>query len=130
MDLNPFLENIWNARAPDAGFTPGLHYDQDGDCLEFLVSNEAFVAERLDKWVTVYRGRESGQVIGSLIKNVRELLQRNPGLRIEVESGPVRLSHFLQAPKFSATSEPVVRMYQQIIQKAEDARLSAELASC
>lgn len=48
-------------------FRPMSTYDPDGDCFEFFVSDEPFRAERLDKWVTVYYGRVSKDVVGSLI---------------------------------------------------------------
>lgn len=127
MEPSEFADRMWSRFGKAEPFQPSAHYDPDGDCLEFLVSDEAFRGERLDKWVTVYRGRSTGRIVGSMIKSIRELLTRNPGLAIEIRSGPVRLSHFLHAPKFSATSEVTVRVYQEIIKEAEDSQLEADL---
>jgi hypothetical protein len=126
MNSEDFVKML-TEKHPAGPFQPAAMYDKDGDCLEFIASNEAFKGERIDKWVTVYRSRHTGMIVGSLIKNVKELLDRNPGLRIEIQSGPVRLSHFLQAPKFSATSKVVVRTYQEIIDKAAESAVEANL---
>ena len=34
-------------------------YNPDGDCIEFFISNESFIAERVDDLVSVYYGRTS-----------------------------------------------------------------------
>lgn len=126
-DPAKFANEVWERFGSDAPFRPFTEYDADGDCLEFVGTNEAFKGERLDKWVTVYRGRKSGKIVGSLIKNVRELLALNPGLCIEIRSGPVRLSHFLLAPKFSATTKLAVLTYEEIIREAEAAEVEVDL---
>lgn len=127
MTPSEFADQIWKRHGTSQPFSAFAEYDPDGDCLEFIAADEAFVGERVDKWVTVYRGRDSGEVVGSLIKNVKELLSKNPGLAIEIRSGPVCLSHILLAPKFSATSELSVRIYRQIIQKADALGINADL---
>jgi hypothetical protein len=126
-DPAEFAKEIWARFGSQEPFKPEARYDSDGDCLEFIAANEAFRGERLDKWVTVYRSRASGRVGGSLIKNIRELLARNPGLAIEIRSGPVQLSHFLQAPKFSATTDVMVRVYEEIIKEAVESNVEANL---
>lgn len=127
MDSAKFADEVWQKFGKDTPFKPSAYYDVDGDCIEFVATNEAYKAERLDKWVTVFRGRHTGEIVGSLIKNVRELLSLNPGLAIEIRSGPVRLAHLLLAPKFTATTEMAVRTYRQIIEQAEISKVEADL---
>lgn len=56
-------------------FKPMAVYDRDGDCIEFLFSNESYYAQRFDSLVTVFYGRESGEIVGSLIKGVKTLIK-------------------------------------------------------
>jgi hypothetical protein len=55
---------------PAEQFRPTASYDPDGDCIEFLAKPDPFYAERVDDLVTVYYSQETGEVIGSLIKDV------------------------------------------------------------
>lgn len=100
-------------------FKPSAYYDPDGDCVEFFASNEDFKAERLDRWVTVYFGAESGEVVGSMIKDIRVLFREHPGLNIEIEEdGKVCLSHLLRATAWKAGDPVVQRTYKVLISKA------------
>ncbi|HZW09296.1 MAG TPA: hypothetical protein VFF69_05275 [Phycisphaerales bacterium] len=125
MEPAEFARMIWDKFGSDGPFEPGAYYDPDGDCLEFFLTNEAFKGERLDKWVTVYRGRRSGKIVGSMIKNVRELLERNPGLAIQIRSKPIQIWQFLRAPQFSATSEVAVRVYEEMIEETRVSEIHA-----
>ena len=53
-------------------------------------------AERIDSLVTVYIGRESNEVVGSLIKGVssyiKGVVDRFPGFKIEIEDGRIKLN--------------------------------------
>lgn len=110
-------------------FAPCANYDPDGDCIEFFASNEDFDGQRLDDWVTVYRGIHSGEIVGSQIKSVRKLLARYPGLEIEVEDGQVRLSHILRAPAFSEGDAVKLRQYQLLIGKVADLKVELPAAA-
>jgi hypothetical protein len=66
-------------------FQPTALYDADGDCVEFLSRPDPFYAERVDDLLTVYHRQDSGEIIGSLIKGVHPLLEKHPGLRIEIQ---------------------------------------------
>lgn len=48
-------------------FEPHARYVAEGECWEFVLSPESFVAERLDGRLTVYVGRETGEVVGGLV---------------------------------------------------------------
>lgn len=52
---------------------PQVVYDKDGDCIEFITVDEDFKACRLNSMLTVYIGRESGDIVGSLIRGVHSI---------------------------------------------------------
>jgi hypothetical protein len=114
-------------------FAVQVEYDPDGDCIEFLVSDEDFYAERIDALVTVYYGRESGQIIGSLVKGVsklvKSLLERYPGFRIDIQDGRIRLEHLFTAKLWSECEQNNVAVvaYRKLRDVAEKADASAEL---
>lgn len=113
-------------------FQPQVFYDQDGDCIEFLASNEPFYAERIDSLVTVYYGEETGEIVGSLIKGVKrfieEITAKVPGFRIEVEDGRIRLEHLFTAKLWYAEPrEELVVTYKKLRDVAEKLDAAAEL---
>jgi len=108
-------------------FEPFAEYEPDGDCYECFFSDEPFKAVRLDKWVTVYHGRESNDIVGSMIKNVHQLTAEFPGLDIDIEGGQVLLSHMLRGPAYT-NRDPVKRkVYKAVIKRLDESGLSAEL---
>lgn len=109
-------------------FEPSARYDPDGDCLEFFFTGEEFKGKRLDRWVTVYYGRDTSEIVGACIKDWRKLLVEFPGLDIDIHDNKVLVSLALRAPAWRANDAVVQRTYKVVIQKAEDANLEAELA--
>ena len=107
---NSFADLVLNQPKRFGSFIPMAHYDRDGDCVEFLLSDEDFYAERIDGLVTVYYGRSSGNLIGSLIKDVSRIikgtLSRAPGFQIEVVDGDLRLEHLFTAHLWTSTDPP------------------------
>ncbi len=115
------------------GFKPTVAYDPDGDCIEFLVSPDPFYAERIDDLVTVYYSQETNEVVGSLIKGVAKfcstILQRLPGLRIEIRDGRVSLEHIFRARLWSVSQDPQALptlAYKKLIKMAEAAAVEVE----
>jgi hypothetical protein len=87
----------------------------------------------VDDLVTVYYSQETGEVIGSLIKGVREFCteftKRNPGFRIVVEGGPVRLEHFFLARLWSSSRGPrelATLTYRKLIDVASETIVDGE----
>lgn len=128
MSADRMIKRLMAEAESNAPFVPSAIYDPEGDCLEFFISDEPFWARRLDKWVTVYYGRDSNDIVGSLIKNTRELLSAFPGVDIYVEGGRVQLSHMLRAPAYSAGDQVMKQAYKAVIQKVEDLHLEAEFS--
>ena len=76
-----------NVIAPE-DFRPVVYYNRDGDCLEIFLSPESFVGEPIEQvavgpdgrlmggyagGLTVYRGRESGAVVGLCVQGIGRL---------------------------------------------------------
>lgn len=115
-------------------FEPTASYDPDGDCIEFIAKPDNFYAERIDDLVTVYYGRETGQIVGSLVKGVSKfysgILQKIPGFKIEVKDGSVLLEHMFLARLWAAERNPddlIVIQYRKLIEVAEETKAKVRL---
>lgn len=110
---------------------PRAFYNEDGDCVEFLVSNEGFYGERIDNLVTVYYGRESGAIVGGLIKDIKRFVQRIlkecPGFVIEVEDGPVKLAYLFTAGMWKQGDSVRLHKYKKLRDAAEFYDVSVEM---
>ena len=126
------------ANAPD--FAPHAFYNVDGDCIEFLASNESYFSERVDSRLTVFYGQESHELVGSLIKGIkcilRDLSKSCPGFRIEVIDGRICLSHLITATLWSVAADSATTrgvVYKKLRSIAEEQKIEVdvpELASC
>lgn len=69
-------------------------YNPDGDCLIYQIADEAFVAERVDDLLTVYRSMFNRRTIGFQIKGVRAILNKfgydGLAVRSEEDAGSVK----------------------------------------
>lgn len=134
MANDEFAEAVMNLGGPDKPFKPGVIYIPEGDCLECIFSNDDYYAERIDGLVTVYYSRESGQIVGSLIKGIRSfckrMLETNPGFGIVIEDGTVKLEHVFLAHVLNLPKDCdklVALTYRKLIAKAEEADLDVDL---
>jgi hypothetical protein len=129
-----FAKRMMLLSKPAQEFRPTASYDPDGDCIEFLAKPDPFYAERVDDLVTVYYSQETNEVIGSLLKGVsnfcKHMLEKMPGLKIEIHDGRVRLVHILQVRLWAAEREPqelATLTYRKLIEVAEKTNVEAEL---
>ena len=129
-----FAKRMMLLARPAEQFEPTATYDPDGDCIEFLAKPDPFHAERVDDLVTVYYSQETGDVVGSLIKGVTrfcsEFTKKNPGFRIVIEDGPVRLEHFFLARLWSSPHGPreiTTLTYRKLIEVAGETVVEGEL---
>jgi hypothetical protein len=113
---------------------PKVFPDHDGDCIEVLLSNESYRAERLDSLVTVYVNRDTGELVGAFVKGVRsfikKMVERVPGFKIEIMDGKVKLEYLFTAGLWShevPANRVLVQRYQRLRQIAEDAHLEVDL---
>ena len=131
MSNEEFAERVMQMANVANPFVPTADYDSDGDCIEFLSSNENFYAERVDDLLTVYRSQETDEVIGSLIKGVSEVykfvMKQCPGLVIEVHDGRIQLSHFFRAALWCKPpgDEVMAVNYKKLIHQAEKTKVEA-----
>lgn len=129
-----FAKRMLLLARPAEQYRPTATYDPDGDCIEFLAKPDPFFAERVDDLVTVYYSQETGDIVGSLIKGVShfcsEFSKKNPGFRIVIEDGPVRLEHlFLARLWSSAEDRKAIRTltYEKLIEVAGETEVQCEL---
>lgn len=129
-----FAKRMLLLARPGDQYRPTATYDPDGDCIEFLAKPDPFYAERIDDLVTVYYSQETGETIGSLIKGVSrfcsEFSKKNPGFRIIIEAGPVRLEHIFLARLWSSTDdrkEIKTLAYRKLIEVAGETEVKGEL---
>lgn len=135
-EMKDFEQKVLQRVIPDQKFDVQVVYDADGDCIEFLISNDSFYAERIDSLVTVYYSHTTNQIIGSLIKGVskfvRRISKKVPGFKIEIVDGRIRLEHLFTAQLWASNFKPAateVRTYKKLREVAE--RTNAEaLVSC
>ncbi len=119
---------------PAEQFRPTATYDPDGDCIEFVAKPDPFYAERLDDLITVYYSEETKEVIGSLVKGVSrfcaEFSKKNPGFKIVIEDGPVRLEYLFLAKLWSSQHGPrtvKTLVYRKLIQVAGETVVEGKL---
>jgi hypothetical protein len=113
---------------------PKVFPNPDGDCIEVLLSNQSYCAERLDSLVTVYVNRDNGELVGALVKGirsfVRKMVERYPGFKIEIINGRVRLEYLFTAGLWSHDSpenQVQVQRYKKLREVAEEAKLEVDL---
>jgi len=145
MNNQEFQEYVLKLAQSAPPFQATTTYDPDGDCIEFLVKRDPFYAERIDDLVTVYYSQETREIIGSLIKGIgrlcRQLSEKMPAFKIEVQDGPVKLEHLLFLAKLLASPEHCAdeptrvttltyrkQVYDKLIEAAERNDAKAELA--
>jgi hypothetical protein len=105
-----------------------------GSPFEFIAGPDSFYGERIDTLVTVYRGQETHEVIGSLIKGVRmflqKVLERSPGFNFEIRDGRMKLTHLFTARLWTEEMDPNTLpgiTYQKLRQKAEETGAEVEV---
>lgn len=135
MPNDKFAREMMRIAQPETPFRPRADYDRDGDCIEFVFRPDPFYAERVDDLVTVYYSQETGEVIGSLIKGVSRfcdrMLRSNPGFRIVIQDGKVKLEHIFLAHllgrKDIQPDDLASATYRKLIDAAEASDIEAEV---
>jgi len=129
-----FAKRMMLLARPAESYRPTATYDPDGDCIEFLAKPDPFYAERVDDLVTVYYSQETGEVIGSLIKGIagfcRDFSARNPGFKIVIEDGRVRLEHIFLARLWSSSQDRKAIQtltYKKLIEVAGETEVEGDL---
>jgi len=96
-----FALGLLGSTAQHPAGEPRAHYDEDGDCIEFVFGSDDYFAERVDSILTVYYSRETGEIVGSLVKCVKrfiqDVLKHTPGFMVDVQDGKMRLEYLFTA---------------------------------
>ena len=136
MTKEEFAKEVMRLSRPEEPFKPMVHYDPDGDCIEFLMTPDPFYAERIDGLVTVYYSFETKQIVGSLIKGVSKfyhnILKKIPGFAIEVKDGKVALGHLFRAHLWTSSSKEIQVLHYEKVKEladyADQSHLEAEFS--
>ena len=113
IDLNDaFAQQVLARVGPQPRLGPRVFFNSDGDCIELLLSNDSYRAQRLDSLVTVYVNRENGDLVGALVKGVSrfiaEMVELRPRLqdRNHRRQGAARVSVYGRALEARRIREP------------------------
>jgi hypothetical protein len=135
VDLNDaFAQRILAVVSSEPWSGPQAFFNSDGDCIELLLSNDSYRARRLDSLVTVYENRDTGELVGALVKGVRgfigEIVKRFPGFKIEIMDGKVKLEYLFAAGLWKddvSENRTLVKTYKMLREAVERAALEVEL---
>lgn len=87
--LDEFVRELESEEVVDGGvcMINQPWYNAYGDCIEFKVCGDAYYAERVDDFITIFRHHEDNRPIGYQIKSVASLIEKFPidGLEISTE---------------------------------------------
>ncbi len=83
---------------------PSYYRDDEADFCEVFFCGEEFHGERVDGRLTVFRGRNSGEPVGFMLKDmkrwVNRILRQVPLLRFEIHDGKIKLGLLFVAHSF------------------------------
>lgn len=100
---------------------PFVYEDASGDLVEFFLTGEEYNAERLDGRLTIYRGVQSGQIVGGVIKGitqwVRRLLENFSGLHFWIEENRVGLHVVFMAAQLQESNDFLSMQYREVFQQ-------------
>lgn len=131
-----FGQMILGAAEAASAVTPRSYYNEDGDCIEIRLAEESYYAERADGLLTLFIGRNSGKVVGAVIKEVRKLvhsaIEKAPGFRVEImDDDGCKVEHILSLVLWGSSGSPqdecTVKKYKYLRDAAEQGGLTVDL---
>ena len=100
---------------------PLVYTDNEGDRVEFFLSGEDWVSDRIDGRLTVYRDRETNEIVGGSIKGiallVKRLLSEFPGFALNIHEGQVALTFLFSAAQPRESDEVLSMHYREVFNK-------------
>lgn len=128
-ELEDFIGSL--PKADEKTFKPSVFHNKAGDCLEFYASPESFFAERLDGFITLYIGRETGDIVGCVLKGVStqltEMFEKYPGLKLEISGKRIKLAPIFTFRQFTSSSKQVAEAYRSLRIMAETPEIEEDL---
>ena len=103
---------------------PMFNVDQDGDCLEVILTAEPYNGERVDGRITIYRGIDTGEVVGLLVKGlstwINRVLENYPGMMLDLkDSGRFQLELFFAIEQYQSGDPKLAMCYRNLKKAAE-----------
>lgn len=100
---------------------PFVYEDSEGDRVEFILCDEERYAERVDGRLTVYRGCQTGEIVGGTVKGIRRLQERLlrefSGFAFLVKDGKIRLEIIITAVILREDDQVLSMHYQNLAEK-------------
>ena len=137
MSINKSYDDFINEllALPTREFAPFAMYDADGDSIEFFMKRDPYFGERVDGSLTVFRSRDTNEIVGALVERVsvlcKTILGILPGFKVEGCGGKLPLVHIFRARLWSlrAEEDKIVQIYRFLAEKAEEhkAEVKAEV---
>jgi len=82
-------------------FAPFALLNEDGDCVEFFVSQKNYYSKRVDHYLTLYLEEGTNELAGFVIKHITQILKRviaqNVAYRFVVRNEEIRLEALFTA---------------------------------
>lgn len=63
------------SRETTAPREPGGWYDTGTDCILYFLEDVAYVADRVDDWITLFHAEDDGRVVGVQIRWVQRIMK-------------------------------------------------------
>ena len=103
---------------------PLFNMDQGGDCLEVILTAEPYNGERVDGRITIYRGIDTGEVVGLLVKGlstwIKRVLKNYPGMMLDLkDSGRFQLELFFAIEQYQSGDPKLAMCYRNLKKFAE-----------
>lgn len=97
-------------------FRPRPHYDADSDTLTLFVAPDEARRERVDRFLTIYRARDTNAVVGCHVKDVRHVLLKNlKAMHLGIEAKDITLSLLLHTVPLATDGSVASRRYLEVL---------------
>lgn len=118
-----FAEWVTSRSVPREKFEPHLHYNPDGDCIEFLAKETNFKGRRIDSLVTVFLDQETQEIVGAQVKGIQQM-RKMPAWRISVnkQDGTLKLNYlFVTVSNLAKDGDEQMRItsYRKLVEMGE-----------
>lgn len=94
---------------------PQVYEDRDGDRIEIYLSADDFIADWLDRRLTVFRDRRSGDAVGGAIQGITSMLEllcsKLPGFAFNIRDSKIDLNVVLTAAQLCEQNDAVSMHY-------------------
>lgn len=82
-----------------------FYQDIGGDYVQFFTCRGMHYAMHVDEQLTVYCRRSDDEIIGAKLSHVSALIERAPGIRLEVRDGELGLSVLFMASRWTTATK-------------------------